>query len=685
MAQKLERESELRGHSGCVNRLAWNLEGTWLASASDDRKVMLWAYPDTECAPLAVETHHQANIFGVQFLPESGNRQLVTGAMDCSVQCHRLDACPDMVQRSRRQRSSMRRHRDASTVPVPVHSTVYNCHTSRVKAVEVEPSNPHMFWSAAEDGTVRQFDLRCSTNAQNEPDSANVLLEVKEKRDPVELKSLAINKVRPFQLAIASADKFVRCFDRRMMSTSAPDTPALSREAMLKLAPPHMCLAGGKQRPLQPHTTHVHFAHKGDKLLASYHADHAYAFDLQGTGSLASAALPPKAEEAKNEGNRAFFDKDNSRAIWEYSRALQYAPTSPQILANRAAAYLQRGWLGDGWCALQDCEAALRLDPAYLKAHYRRVQAIKALGQLQLANAAADQFMAQFPDHREDVVALKAGIRRELEERSQRLAFLRQGRSQGLRQTQWQDARMRQRQAAIAAARAAAAEMQSPAAAGRPPSPPSLDGDQASSDPAVPSHRTGPAAPTREEADSGRDSAETGHSEEAMESASEAELETDDAAAAQEEGWICDEHCGTARLPRQAFCPSSVDLRGTQRLWASGVGAQRMLQRYVGHCNVQTDIKEACYLGSQDELVASGSDDGRVFIYSAATGCAVIALEADEDVLLRATNPALMQALAENPQLVNMLMRRAGSPGTDEAGEDDDGEGRNAPVSCRVN
>lgn len=26
--------------------------------------------------------------------------------------------------------------------------------------VEVEPGNPHMFWSASEDGTVRQFDTR---------------------------------------------------------------------------------------------------------------------------------------------------------------------------------------------------------------------------------------------------------------------------------------------------------------------------------------------------------------------------------------------------------------------------------------------------------------------------------------------------------------------------------------------
>jgi hypothetical protein len=40
----------------------------------------------------------------------------------------------------------------------------------------------------------------------------------------------------------------------------------------------------------------------------------------------------------------------------------------------------------------------------------------------------------------------------------------------------------------------------------------------------------------------------------------------------------------------------------------------------MGHCNVQTDIKEAVFLGEKDELVACGSDDGRVFIYRADTG-----------------------------------------------------------------
>jgi hypothetical protein len=56
-----------------------------------------------------------------------------------------------------------------------------------------------------------------------------------------------------------------------------------------------------------------------------------------------------------------------------------------------------------------------------------------------------------------------------------------------------------------------------------------------------------------------------------------------------------------------------------------------MLARCIGHCNVQTDIKESVFLGRGDGLVACGSDDGRVFIYDAGSGALVKALEADDD------------------------------------------------------
>ena len=45
LARKLAVEDVLQGHDGCVNRLAWNEEGDYLASGSDDRRVCAHLLP----------------------------------------------------------------------------------------------------------------------------------------------------------------------------------------------------------------------------------------------------------------------------------------------------------------------------------------------------------------------------------------------------------------------------------------------------------------------------------------------------------------------------------------------------------------------------------------------------------------------------------------------------------------
>ncbi|PON70509.1 WD repeat containing protein [Trema orientale] len=58
-----------------------------------------------------------------------------------------------------------------------------------------------------------------------------------------------------------------------------------------------------------------------------------------------------------------------------------------------------------------------------------------------------------------------------------------------------------------------------------------------------------------------------------------------------------------------------------------------MKQRYVGHCNVGTDIKQANFLGQRGEFVASGSDDGRWFIWEKRTGRLIKMLHGDDAVV----------------------------------------------------
>ncbi len=37
-------------------------------------------------------------------------------------------------------------------------------------------------------------------------------------------------------------------------------------------------------------------------------------------------------------------------------------------------------------------------------------------------------------------------------------------------------------------------------------------------------------------------------------------------------------------------------------------------QRYCGHCNTHTDIKEASFIGDRGDFVTAGSDDGNIFM-----------------------------------------------------------------------
>lgn len=56
-------------------------------------------------------------------------------------------------------------------------------------------------------------------------------------------------------------------------------------------------------------------------------------------------------------------------------------------------------------------------------------------------------------------------------------------------------------------------------------------------------------------------------------------------------------------------------------------------QRYIGSVNVQTDIKEANFLGIGDEYVMAGSDEGMFLIWEAESGRLVRKEQADADVV----------------------------------------------------
>lgn len=63
--QRFRLQHGLEGHTGCVNTLHFNQRGTWLASGSDDLKVVVWDWVRRQPV-LDFESGHKSNVFQVR-------------------------------------------------------------------------------------------------------------------------------------------------------------------------------------------------------------------------------------------------------------------------------------------------------------------------------------------------------------------------------------------------------------------------------------------------------------------------------------------------------------------------------------------------------------------------------------------------------------------------------------------
>ena len=85
---------------------------------------------------------------------------------------------------------------------------------------------------------------------------------------------------------------------------------------------------------------------------------------------------PEAAETARELGNDKFKASDWPAAVDAYSEMIKRAPTDPCGYSNRAACFIK---LLTFPSAVHDCDAALRLDPAFIRAHLRKAQALFAM------------------------------------------------------------------------------------------------------------------------------------------------------------------------------------------------------------------------------------------------------------------------------------------------------------------
>ncbi|RZF44479.1 hypothetical protein LSTR_LSTR002252 [Laodelphax striatellus] len=237
VVQRLELMYKLEAHNGCVNALNFNQSGTILASASDDRKVMLWDWTLGKCV-LQYESGHTSNVFQAKFLPLSGDRHIVSSARDGQVRMSVLSGTG--VCKSTRE---LFRHKR----PVNKLATLND--------------TPHVFHSAGEDGLVMNIDVR-----EHRPRKFLIVRDEVTGRIP--LFSIHNNPMNSHEFCVAGDDKYIRLYDKRRIDRN---------KAPLKKFCPHHLMS----RFISVNVTCAIFNYNGTEILGSYNDDDIYLFDTK--------------------------------------------------------------------------------------------------------------------------------------------------------------------------------------------------------------------------------------------------------------------------------------------------------------------------------------------------------------------------------------------------------------------
>lgn len=432
---RLGLERELNGHTGCVNCLEWNRDGSVLASASDDLHVVLWdPFRYRELHNIA--SGHSGNIFSVKFVSSD---TLATCAADGTVRTRSITGGATLLECS--------------------------CHCGRVKRLATAPENPNTIWSAGEDGLVLQHDLRESHTCNS--GAANVLVNLLNHLGRyAEAKCVAINPRRPHQLAVGANDFYVRLYDTRMiklgkLQVSSPSSSMtwdrqnvrcsragrgdpdnnIPRSACTYYAPGHLSMEPNEHSFPKKATTYVAFSHDGNELLVNLGSEQVYIFDINssripvllesfiieynhkyrekdmkdiieedkqktpknGTSSANGTSpqyeLPEKVLILKKMANDLLYKGVYSAALEFYNSAIMECPDCAILYANRAATLMRRGWSGDTYAAIKDCYKAIKLDPSHVKSHFRLAKALMDLKRAREAHECILYFKAKFPRH----------------------------------------------------------------------------------------------------------------------------------------------------------------------------------------------------------------------------------------------------------------------------------------------
>lgn len=323
---RLGLQSELEGHQGCVNCLSWNQGGNLLLSGSDDARVIVWdAFNHNSLC--SIDTGHNGNIFSAKFMPNGLDNLVISGAGDSQIRVH------DVTSKS---------------VMAVLHS-----HKGRVKRLAVTPDQPHLFWSTSEDGTVMQFDLRDADTLSNKEQRC-LLIDLKKHMGPqCEIKCLNINPAFSEQLAIGANDPYARVYDRRMLQCRLIDSARSTDDDhvdSLKGCVDYYVAGHLSKRDTSAQkgrrtlaSTYVAFSPDGRELLVNLGGEQAYIFDVNNKRRREKLDLIPRGGIIPSGGGGIAGGDTDSKGMDDYSigedkgdgdKDDKVIPKSPNGVAN---------------------------------------------------------------------------------------------------------------------------------------------------------------------------------------------------------------------------------------------------------------------------------------------------------------------------------------------------------------
>ncbi|CAB3407924.1 unnamed protein product [Caenorhabditis bovis] len=354
----LLNKEKLIGHTQTVNSLKWDKKGTFLASGSDDKNVIVWR---ANHQIKKIETAHAKNVNAVDFIP-SEKCSVVSGSRDGSILKYDIE-------------------NDSPPKRWQIDGGV-NC-------IETNKYEPHYFWVGCEIDGVKECDVR--TPEMNE------LIRYERAR----VKSIAICEEHSHLMGVGLSRTETEVYDRRNLKTP-----------LLKLK--------SSECPETFYATHITFNETGTEIMTNLKGGSIYVYDLNEnkkpkTLEAINALIRPPSEQKplldpKHPDYRRdvqwldLFFKQNHilLGIAYFSEVIQSNCVDPQY---RSYAYTSRAVLctlthrnGDQYEVIRDCVNALQEWNGNSLALATLAAALCRLDYYDLSKQCCDEFNRRFPN-----------------------------------------------------------------------------------------------------------------------------------------------------------------------------------------------------------------------------------------------------------------------------------------------